>query len=1429
MRRISVYSLLIGLSLILIQLTGVIRVSAADTDQNEGSVKTGGAYAVTGQIEGAGYACVLYDEDNALPTSDANCVLCGSDSRIYIGGYSGVIRYDGMDFTRLDSSKGLSNANVMLEDEKGRLWVGTNDYGVLVLDAGDITYFTYKEGLPSSSVKAMVMDGDENVYIGLTDGLCYVDPQMNLHQVEDERLSGEYVNRLSAGPDGTVYGCSRSGLVFAIKNGEIKAAYREELIGLGRVTCVYADPVNAGYVYIGTENSGILHGQIMPSLFISTSINVSPLTDVQHMEYAADRVWVINDDKAGYLDENGSFHVVEDIPFGGICDMAEDYQGNLWLASSRQGVMKIVTGNFKNVSKAAGLKDEVVNTTCLWNGCLYIGTDRGLQIIDEEERVFDVDKIPEDPAEDEPLPGPMFSVNKKLAEHYRDVRIRCITQDEKGRLWIAAYTGGLGLECVDESGNITSYNEKNGFLNNSVRCCMAGEDGMILAGTNGGLAVLKNDKQVRTVSENEGMENTVILTLAQDKDGRIYAGTDGEGIYVIDDDEVSHLGRDDGLSSDVILRIKRDDEHGVFWIITSNSIEYLKDGRITLVESFPYSNNFDIYSGKDDMLWILSSYGLYCIDAGSMLRDEIDEYRCYNKKSGLSSVPIANSYSALDDEGNLYIAGRTGVCRVNIYDYYEREDVINLGIASITCDAGEVLPDKDGTYVIPAVEGRIQIRAGVPNYNLSDPIFHIYLEGANDEGITVTQSSLTPLEYTDLPYGNYVLHMQVLDKNGRDVVSDQLFDIRKEARLEELPVVKFLIGVLLMMVAGLTVWRILTGTIIRRQYEQIRLAKDEADRANGAKSRFLANMSHEIRTPINTIMGMDEMILREDHKGVPKEYHTAVSGYALDIKQAAETLLSLVNDVLDLSKIESGKMNLVPVDYDIEDMLRSLCTMIRVRAEQKRLSFKVHVDEKIPRTLNGDAGKIKQIVLNLLTNAVKYTQKGGFDLNVLMEPVDDKNCRLIFKVKDTGMGIKAEDMDKLFSAFERLDEEKNSAIQGTGLGLDISRQFTRLMGGDLKCESVYGEGSEFTLTVVQQIVDSEPVGIFDENKRVDENGPYIPKFCAPDAEILVVDDNPMNLNVIKGLLAATKMFISTASSGEECLEKIRYGSYNVVLLDHMMPGMDGVETVKRIREDHPDLPVYALTANITAGEDFYREAGFNGYLSKPVDSTALELAIMKHLPPQIMMKPSADKMAVMNQELPKELSWLWDVEGLDCKTGIRYSGGVDPFIKTVKMFYGSIDETADVLKRAYKQDDLKLYTIKVHALKSSARIIGATKLSELCQKMEDAGNNEDRDFIRDNLEDLMDMYLSYKKKLAGLDAPAQDDDKMEEIPADELAEAYEALKEVIPQMDYEAVEMIVKQVEGYRLPYKDKEFFDRLDALLKKVDWDKMEELIDHE
>jgi CheY-like chemotaxis protein len=313
--------------------------------------------------------------------------------------------------------------------------------------------------------------------------------------------------------------------------------------------------------------------------------------------------------------------------------------------------------------------------------------------------------------------------------------------------------------------------------------------------------------------------------------------------------------------------------------------------------------------------------------------------------------------------------------------------------------------------------------------------------------------------------------------------------------------------------------------------------------------------------------------------------------------------------------------------------------------------------------------------------------------------------KLRFSVKDTGIGVKEEDLGKLFNAYERLDEQRNSGIQGTGLGLDISRQFAEIMGGKLWCESEYGKGSVFTLEVTQKVLDNQVIGVFKERDDA-MSGPYVPQFIAPDAEVLVVDDTPMNLNVIKGLLASTKMFVSTASSGEECLEKIRFGNYNVVLLDHMMPGMDGIETIHRIRKTHPDLPVYALTANTAEGEAYYLEHGFNGFLAKPIDGIVLEKAIRKYLPDEIVMEPSKED-AAKAEVFPEDMKWLYDTGKIDVDLGIKHSGGISSFLNAVQMFYDTIDSNSDVIEKAYKDGDIKLYTVKVHALKSSARIIGA--------------------------------------------------------------------------------------------------------------------------
>ncbi|MBP5325246.1 MAG: response regulator, partial [Pseudobutyrivibrio sp.] len=701
-------------------------------------------------------------------------------------------------------------------------------------------------------------------------------------------------------------------------------------------------------------------------------------------------------------------------------------------------------------------------------------------------------------------------------------------------------------------------------------------------------------------------------------DGEIMVGTDGGGMYRVVDGKAERITRDDGLTSDVILRIKKDEKRDLYWIITSNSIQYMKDGVVYEIKNFPYSNNFDIYLDVDDNAWILSSNGIYCANADDMIQKETFEYRFYNGDTGLTSVPTGNSFSELDG-GNLYIAGRSGVNKVDINNFFHQSGRIRVAVKSIVADDQEIKQDENGVYVIPPTSGRIQINASIVNYNLSNPLIHMYLEGDEASGITANQSDISSLEYTGLKYGNYKLHIQVLDESNGTLYQDEVFLINKQPKLTELMVFRVLIVALIAILVGLLVWRIMTGTIIRKQYREIQAAKAEVEKANSVKSRFLANMSHEIRTPINTIMGMDEMMIREDASNVPTSYHRALMSYAAGIKSASESLLNLIDDVLDMSRIESGKIHLVEKEYNLEEEIRNMTRMVRTKSDQKGLLFNVDVDDRLPRGLCGDIGKIKQINLNLLSNAVKYTKKGSVTFKVTLEEMDEDGCIIKFAVQDTGIGIKKEDISKVFEAFERVDEEENSGIQGAGLGLDISRQFTKLMKGDLKCTSVYGEGSEFTFVVYQKIVDATPIGRFVEQRDEYKTGSYKPQFIAPDGAVLVVDDNSMNLAVIKGLLTSTKMFISTARSGEECLDKLKSSNFNVVLLDHFMEGMDGLETMVKIREIYPDLPVFAITANTEAGgEDFYLSKGFTGYFAKPIDGQLLEKTIRKYLPDDIV-------------------------------------------------------------------------------------------------------------------------------------------------------------------------------------------------------------------
>ncbi|MBQ9342255.1 MAG: hybrid sensor histidine kinase/response regulator, partial [Lachnospiraceae bacterium] len=1056
----------------------------------------GGGYAATGRIKGKGYTFEVYDASNGLPTSDANYIIGTSDGYVLIGGYSGIIKYDGSTFERLDTSYGLTSGRGLFEDSRHRIFVGTNDNGVVIIDGNENTHITYKDGLPSSSIRVFAEDDNGDVYIGTTAGVCYVDKDNTLHVIDDERLNDERILKLESDSNGIIYGQTKNGILFEIIGEKVIKAYKSSDLGLEKITCMLADRNRAEYVYLCGRGT-VYYGKFGSDISSLKKISVAPLEDIHWISYDCERIWVSSISQIGYLNEKGEFEIIGNLPFdSGIEMTTSDYQGNIWVASSTMGVMKIVANNFIDLFGAAGLENEVVNATCLYNGKLYIGTDNGLRILDSDNSVIEND----------------------LTSLIGSARIRGINKDNNGNLWICTYSNTLGLICYNGNSGIKTYTTKDGMPGNEVRCIVSSVDGSVLAGTNGGLAVIKDGRVVRTIDDSDEIRNTVFLTVEEGDDGEIYIGTDGDGIYVIDGDNIRKIGRDEGLTSDVVMRIKKDTKRSIYWLITSNSIEYIRNGSVTEIKSFPYNNNYDMYFDNKDNAWIISSYGIYVVDIESLIKDEVSDYRLYTITNGLTATPTSNSYSALSSSGNLYIACRTGVCEVNINSFAEDRLKVKVGVNSVYCGDEKVLPNEKGEYIIPSLTGRIRITASILDYTLINPLVKVFIEGHENEGLTVRRSELQPLEYTGLPYGNYVLHIQVMDASGENTIIDETYSIVKKPRFMELRAFRVLLIILIAIIAGLIVWRVMKITVIKRQYEEIREAKDEAERANTAKSRFLANMSHEIRTPINTIMGMNEMVLREDASGVPKHYFMSMVNYALDIRGAAESLLGLINDLLDMSKIESGKMHLVEQEYDVQEMPRAIVSMIRVRSAEKELNFDVSIDEILPRRLYGDMGKIKQVVLNLLTNAVKYTEKGGFILSVDLEKRENDDCVVRFSVKDTGIGIKEEDMDKLFTAYTRLDEERNSGIQGTGLGLDISRRFAELMGGSLVCKSVYGQGSEFIFTVSQKIIDKDPIGLFVEHDENAVKGPYIPKFVAPDADVLVVDDTPMNLSVIKGLL-----------------------------------------------------------------------------------------------------------------------------------------------------------------------------------------------------------------------------------------------------------------------------------------------------------------------
>ena len=1377
----------------------------------------------------------VYNSDNGLIGGCANDIAQTSDGSMWVATYGGLYRFNGNSFDLLDSVDSIRSVQCLNVDSNDYLWVGTNGAGVTVLDDDfNAIVIDTDDGLPSNSIRSLAEGKNGNYYIGTTAGLSVVTRVNDDFIVTKTYEEVENILRESVSVNGDVAILNTVGAVYIFPEDNHK--------NICKFDCPEATTIEydaEGNLYLGTDSQCIyryekVFGQYRLAETIETPdvifINEMYFNESGYIYLAADSgVAIVTPDKKTSIINTGIFD-------SSVEQIHEDYQGNIWFTSYRRGLLCLSQSAFIDMFGVCNAPAAVVNGVVKRDGLFYAGTDDGLFILDYENG---------------------RNITNEVTDYYAGIRIRCLALDAENNLIIPGY--GKPLMALSPSGEFYQYIDDSlpQVEGRKQRYVQLLHDGTVMVSSEVGLTFIKDHKIVNTLECGDELQSGTVLNAVECEDGTLLLGSDGAGVEVLKNGKVEKIiAKKDGLCSSVILRIIKDRIGDGFFVMTGSGVCYMTpDYKVQELTGIPFFNNYDIYQKDDGNVFIFGGAGIYVVRYESLMANEgANAYTLLDSKAGLPGSISSNAWNYVGDDGYYYICGSTGIYSLGINDYGMRVDKYKAKIKGVALDGDYTIITNNNPIVVPRGVNKIDISMELNNFTTTDPYVRYYLAGVDAEKTKVASSNLGVVSYYNIPYGKYTFHIEVLNDNGR-VLVEKVYDVIKEREAyETIPFRVFLNGEVFLIIMSLIV-AMINGTVYtltkkqNNEHEEIvkklQSEKTEAlekslrmeEEANKMKSEFLANMSHEIRTPINAIIGMGTMITRESHEETTKRY-------AWDIRNASKTLLALVNDILDFSKIESGKLELVKSDYDLSVLINDLINMISPKIEEKKLDFNVSVNPNIPVLLYGDDVRIEQIIMNILSNAVKYTQEGSVTFKMDYESVSPAQIMLKVSVTDTGIGIKAENIEKLFSPYERFDEQRNKKVEGTGLGMSITKSLLEKMDSNLEVSSVYGQGSTFAFAIMQDVRGTEPIGDFKKNAKNVVSEDARERFHAENATVLVVDDVEMNLVVAKNLLKRIKINVETVASGALAVDLCQHRKYDIIFLDAMMPGMSGEETlaaIKRMCSLNKETPIIVLTANAVKGaKEEYLSAGFDDYLSKPIDGIELEASIEKYLPDDKKTYISASEAGntVESGSLDTEqrsedtiLDRLRTIDEMDVDTGIGHAGDLETYLVVCRSFYDTAKEKLAMIKDYYDTKDIKNYTIQVHALKSSARLIGALELSEKALALEMAGKSEDMDTIIANTDSTLDMYKNIYDKMNQVyqesqDESSDDETSKEEISEAELADAYSALKELAPMMDHDAISMLLDEIDGYKLPKEDAEVFAQLRKALKKFDWDEMERIL---